>query len=573
MSIQIKLAGTIILVSTITLFLLGAYTYSSAVKNLSADYIGYTREQKENLDHEQQQILSRLSRVIPLALYNYDDEQISEALHAEMESKNVSCIYLLNTNGELISGFINEDSKINPISDLPKTTDESISALFPLDYIDDAGDKESQGKGYIIMNDNIMKKRIAFFKTNTQQQMKGLIVIEILKIVVIDILLSAFIILLLRKFVINPVNAAKILAEEISEGDLNSKLKIKSKDEIGILTQALNNMVNALKEKSEIAKYIAECDLRHQIHLASDKDSLGKSFMKMSEKLNHVLHGIRTFIREISINAKMAAEGSNTLSNAATSQAASLEEISASVNMVNSQIKSNAENARNAAQLSETAKIAADKGSIQMQEMVEAMNEINNSSIEITKIIKTIDDIAFQTNLLALNAAVEAARAGIHGKGFAVVAEEVRNLAARSAKAAGETASLIDNSAQKVANGTSIASETSKSFQDIVNSVGKTSNIITMIANASEEQAESIQQITGGLNQIDVITNTNTANSEEMAAAALDLSSKTEDLDQLIAIFQLSDHFGSSETIKQKSSEENNTEFSNNRPHQLDYSQ
>ena len=120
----------------------------------------------------------------------------------------------------------------------------------------------------------------------------------------------------------------------------------------------------------------------------------------------------------------------------------------------------------NATQLSEAAKNAADKGSLQMTEMVEAISQISNSSEEITKIIKTIDDIAFQTNLLALNAAVEAARAGIHGKGFAVVAEEVRNLAARSAKAAGETASLIETSAQKVANGTTIATETSENFPE-----------------------------------------------------------------------------------------------------------
>ncbi len=542
MSIQIKLAGAIILASTVTLFALGLYTYYTTEKELNADCVKYTEEQQENLEHERQQIVYRLSRVVPIALYNYDDEQIAEALNVEMQSSTVYSIYILSTSGKFISGFINENSEITALTELPQKMEMDAAISFPLTYTDEAGDTEDQGEGFIIMNDRIMMKRIAALKASTKAQISKMIQIEIIKIVVIDILLSTFIILLLRSLVISPVNAAKLLAEEIAAGDLSNNLDVKSKDEIGLLTQALNGMVTALQEKLEIAESIAECDLSHDIHLASDKDSLGKSYIKMSTRLNFVLQSIRNFIDEISNNARMVAEGSDNLSNAATSQAASLEEITASVNMVNSQIKNNAKNAQNAAQLSETAKEAADKGSKQMQGMVDAMNEINHSSVEITKIIKTIDDIAFQTNLLALNAAVEAARAGVHGKGFAVVAEEVRNLAARSAKAAGETASLIEDSAQKVANGTSIAGETAESFHDIVKSVTKSSDIIKLIATASEEQAESIQQITIGLERIDEITNTNTANSEEMAAASLDLSAKTENLSKQIAVFNLVQH-------------------------------
>ena len=564
MSIQIKLAGAIIFASTVTLFGLGVYTYNTTKVKLTAEYEDYVAEQKDNLDREKEQIVFRLSRVVPLALYNYDDDQIAEAISVEMKSKMVYSIFIINTSGEFISGFKNINSDVSPLSDIPEKSELETATAFSLDYKDDAGDVENQGKGYIIMNDSIMKKRIAVFNKNTQFKIDNMVNIEILKIVIIDILLSAFIIILLRKLVINQVNEAKLLAEEISEGDLTTKLEVKSKDEIGVLIQALNNMVDALQEKLEIAEFIAECNLSHDIHLASERDSLGKSFSKMSEKLNHVLKSIKSFINEISNNAKMVAEGSDILSNAATSQAASLEEISASVSMVNTQIKSNAENANNAANLSETAKRAADKGSKQMKEMVDAMNEINHSSEEITKIIKTIDDIAFQTNLLALNAAVEAARAGIHGKGFAVVAEEVRNLAARSAKAAGETASLIENSAQKVANGTSIATETSESFHDIVKSVTKSSDIINLIATASEEQAESIQQITAGLSRIDEITNTNTANSEEMAAAAMDLSYKTDKLSDQISIFNLSEHAEAIDVLDIDSASENSSKLLDN---------
>ncbi|MDR9502363.1 MAG: methyl-accepting chemotaxis protein, partial [Desulfurivibrionaceae bacterium] len=323
--------------------------------------------------------------------------------------------------------------------------------------------------------------------------------------------------------------------KNVAAGDLNIDLKSDGKDE-GVFAE-MKNMLATLKEKADLATKISNGDLTNEVKLASDRDVLGEALQVMSANLNKIIAEINGATEQIAAGSSQVSSSSQSLSQGATESAASLEQITSSMTEMASQTKLNAENSTQANQLSGEARNKAETGNDQMEQMMLAMGEINKAGQDISKIIKVIDEIAFQTNLLALNAAVEAARAGRHGKGFAVVAEEVRNLAARSAKAAKETAELIEGSVAKTENGTEIASRTATSLQEIVTAITKTTDLVGEIAAASSEQAQGISQVNEGLGQIDQVTQTNTANAEEGAAAAEELSSQADHLRSLMATF------------------------------------
>ncbi len=357
---------------------------------------------------------------------------------------------------------------------------------------------------------------------------------------VFALVLGTVIAVFLSRSLTNPMRQAVSMLMELENGHLDSRLKLKRKDEIGLMADSMDRFADSLQvEVVDNLQKLAEGNLDFNVTPRDEQDKLRSALQKLNRDLHEMIGEIRTSGEQIASGSGQVADASQSLSQGATEQASSLEEISASLNEMSSQTTLNAGNANQANALSSEAQLAAEKGSNQMQSMVGAMTEINEAGQNISKIIKTIDEIAFQTNLLALNAAVEAARAGQHGKGFAVVAEEVRNLAARSAKAAEETAVLIQGSVEKTKNGSVIANQTADSLQEIVGGIGKVTDLVAEIAAASNEQAQGVSQINEGVNQIDQVTQQNTASSEECAASSEELSSQAEQLRQMLQRFTL----------------------------------
>lgn len=373
--------------------------------------------------------------------------------------------------------------------------DEEAYALLTGD-LDTAGDIEE------VAIDNLVQLKVDAGKERSNSNnitSRNAITIMIV-IVGVGVLMAIALGIIMSKMIGNPIRKVSDAAELIADGDLNINLDIKSKDEVGVLANAFGKMANNLN------------DVMTNINIASDQVASG---------------------------SRIVSDSSMALSQGATEQASSVEELSSSLEEISSQTKQNADNADHANELAEVAMKNANIGNTQMKEMLKAMEEINDSSSNISKIIKVIDDIAFQTNILALNAAVEAARAGQHGKGFAVVAEEVRNLAARSAKAAKETTSMIEGSIRKVEGGTKIAKQTADALVQIVDNITKVADLVGNIALASNEQSAGISQVNQGILQVSDVIQLNSSTSEESAAAAEELSSQAEMLQNQVTKFKL----------------------------------
>ena len=398
--------------------------------------------------------------------------------------------------------------------------------------------------------------------------------IEILKNTLF-IFISVYLLFMLALSVIlgnrqaRPILSLTKSVKKLSEGSLDEEIKVRSKNEIGALAKGLRQLVGQLKEYrlyiQEITDSLNEMqdgnlDIRLKNEYTGEFTKIKVALLDLSDKLTGLIGNIRISSDQVSSSAENVSAGAQNLTRGSMEQASSIEELSATINDISDRIRKNAENAAKANQAAATGQEEILKSDGQMQDMKASMNRINEKSAEISKIIKTIDDIAFQTNILALNAAIEAARAGEAGKGFAVVADEVRNLAQKSAEAAKDTTVLIDDTVKAVEQGSRLADSTAKSLHEVVNGQKELSILISEIASASDEQANAVSQVTTGIDQISSVVQTNSATAEESSASSSELNDQARNLREQISRFRLRRLEEDEEIKESNTAEENETE-------------
>ena len=368
------------------------------------------------------------------------------------------------------------------------------------------------------------------------------IVVVIGAIVIVSILNAILARRVIKSFT-KPLNEVKEAITAFSKGKFDVPVLYDAKDEVAEMADALRTSQSVLQtviaeiDRTTGAMAEGNFNIKIETNFPGTLKSISDSIERVVKNLSETIDEVKNTMDRVSMNAEQVSSGSQSLAQGATEQASAVEELSATLNDISAMSYENANSAK-------TAKYNTDKASEQnminkekMHEMIQAMDNITSASQEIRKIIKTIEDIAFQTNILALNAAVEAARAGSAGKGFAVVADEVRNLASKSAEAAKNTTKLIADSIEAVERGSEIAYSAAESIESSVVLTGQAVEQITQIASAVERESEAIRQITQGIDQIATVVQTNSATSEESAAASQELSTQANMMHEVLRAF------------------------------------
>ena len=370
--------------------------------------------------------------------------------------------------------------------------------------------------------------------------------------IVISITLSILVLLLcvwvyvyVKKQIINPVKSIREGSEKLRQGNLNFEIPVTCHNEAGLLAEDLNDAVSELKRYIQtidtiMAAYAqGNLTVKSDIAFRGDFQEIQHSMEQFCFNMCNTLSQIRSATYDVSNVAQDLAVSSQQLTTGANDQTDSAENLKRAIETLFSQIRSNADSAEETSHAVELIGKEMQESNQMIRGLVSAMDDIQTSSSEIEKIIKTIEDIAFQTNILALNAAVEAARAGTAGKGFAVVADEVRNLAGKSAEASQNTAQLITQSIHSVDHGTTIAGDTAQALEEVNIHTGNMVEYIQAMSDNFKNQVQELHSINESLGQITDIIRTNSDTACNSAAASEELASMAEELSSMIAEFKI----------------------------------
>ena len=361
------------------------------------------------------------------------------------------------------------------------------------------------------------------------------------------ILIGAVIAVFIGRSMGRPIAACAARLHQLTEGDLHNETPVvKRQDEVGILSDSIQQMVNGLAymidDVGDALTQMAQGDLtalNQTANYPGDFEQLKTQVEIIHHKFEETIGSIVAAARQVSVGAEQVAAASNELVSGSLHQTATIQSLTTQVSDLTQRIEKTAGDAQNANDSSHMAKEMLEDGMRSMDELVEAVQEIEQNANEIFKILKAIDDIAFQTNILSLNAAVEAARAGTAGKGFAVVADEVRNLAAKSAESAKSSAALIHRSVEATHRGTALAAQTAQVLQKVMTGAGEVAEHIDHISEEAQRQAQSIQEINTHIAQISDVVQSSSSASEQSAATAEELSGQAELMNKLVGKFRL----------------------------------
>ena len=362
-----------------------------------------------------------------------------------------------------------------------------------------------------------------------------LLIIETIVLVVMIVVSHRF-----GNWLCNPIIKLAGVAEVVADGKIDVGLiRTNTSNEIAMLQNSFCDMIDNFSLQAKAINQVADGNLCVDVEAKSSEDVVGNALVKLIHDNNQMLLKVQNTAGEIQTGSSQIAAASQSLAQGSTQQASALEQISTSVTDIADKSRLNADRVDEVTRIVEEAESSLVDGNEKMHEMVIAMGEISDASVNIQKVIKVINDIAFNTNILALNAAVEASRAGEQGKGFEVVAEEVRSLAAHASEASNQIADLISDTIKKVSRGAELTQDTQEALQVISSSIEQIMELSKDVSTVSREQAEMVSQIDKALNQVSSVISTNSAASEECAASSDELSNHAGELTEQLHRFRL----------------------------------